>query len=163
MVQLIQAVKVLASIQCYSCNVWLVTAECNCINNTQCNVSTGECSCPPLVVGRYCSQCEPNTFGDPTSAYGCTRCTCDELGTALCNSTSGECVCEPFYAGATCDRCSMDAFNDTTAGCQPCQCSVTGSINQSCSSNGQCNCKVASSTHLSLSHKLMLHAHSHWY
>ena len=128
--------------------LWFVTAECNCINDSQCNVSTGECP-----------QCEPNTFGDPTAANGCTPCTCVEPGTALCNSTSGECVCEPFYAGATCDRCMMDAFNDTEAGCQPCQCSVTGSINQSCSSTGQCNCKVASSTHLSLFHKLMLHTH----
>jgi len=118
-----------------------ITTECNCINNTQCNSSTGQCPCPTLVGGRQCSQCLPNTFGDP--AVGCTACLCNEAGTTLCNSTSGECVCEPFYTGVTCDQCLIDAFNDTVAGCQPCQCDLTGSINQSCSSTGQCNCKVA--------------------
>ena len=121
----------------------LLHTECSCINNTRCNANTGQCPCPPLVVGRQCSQCEPNTSGDPAALNGCTPCMCDDPGTALCNPNSGECVCEPFYAGIACDQCMIDAFNDTVAGCQPCQCNLTGSINQSCYSTGQCYCKVA--------------------
>ena len=145
MVQLTQAAKVYQYTTPFytACHiVWSIT-ECNCINNSQCNVSTGQCPCPPMVIGRQCTQCEPNTFGDPTAQVGCMPCSCDEPGTVLCNSTSGECVCEPYYDGDTCNQCVTDAFNDTVAGCQPCQCNSTGSINQSCSSNGQCNCKVA--------------------
>ena len=123
------------------CTLSSLSVECNCISNAdQCDVNTGQCPCPPLVGGRQCTECVPNTFGDP--AVRCFPCACDATGTEVCNSTNGDCVCTQYYTGETCDRCSYDAFNDSLAGCSPCECDPVGSANQSCSTTGKCSCKV---------------------
>ena len=124
----------------YKLHIIIKPVECNCVNNAQCDINTGQCPCPQFVGGRRCTQCNPNTFGDP--AVGCSPCACDVTGTELCNSTSGECMCRSYYTGETCDRCLEGAFNDSSAGCLLCDCDLVGSNNQSCSSTGQCSCKV---------------------
>ena len=55
-----------------------------------CDVSTGQCPCPPLVTGRTCDSCMAGSYGDPL--LGCSVCTCDAVGTEYCNDTTGECV-----------------------------------------------------------------------
>lgn len=70
----------------------LLFSDCDCVNsaNNDCDVTTGQCSCPPLVTGRTCDTCMVNTYGDPLT--GCSVCTCDIIGTEYCNNTTGECV-----------------------------------------------------------------------
>uniref|UniRef100_W4VRM4 Putative laminin n=1 Tax=Corethrella appendiculata TaxID=1370023 RepID=W4VRM4_9DIPT len=83
--------------------------QCTCnilgtINNSGCNVYTGECTCKRLVTGRDCNQCAPETYGLSEIRDGCTPCNCD-IGGSLdnnCDVITGQCRCRPFMQGRTC-------------------------------------------------------------
>ena len=85
-------------------------------------------------------------------ATGCSDCACDPVGTtsgARCDNVTGQCPCKPNVAGRACNRCHSNAFNLGDAGCEPCDCDVTGTVstpgvapgNVACDQNtGDCAC-----------------------
>jgi len=92
-------------------------------------------------------RCSLNT----NTETGCSDCSCDEAGTVpgtSCEKIHGYCACKSNVAGRTCNQCVMNAFNLTAAndaGCQPCDCDVSGtastSRNITCDQNtGNCTC-----------------------
>uniref|UniRef100_A0A1B0D836 Laminin N-terminal domain-containing protein n=2 Tax=Phlebotomus papatasi TaxID=29031 RepID=A0A1B0D836_PHLPP len=76
------------------------------INNSGCNVYTGECTCKRLVVGKDCNECMPESYGLSDSHDGCSPCNCD-LGGALdnnCDVQTGQCRCRPNMTGRRCEH-----------------------------------------------------------
>lgn len=75
------------------------------INNSGCNMHTGECTCKRLVTGKDCNQCMPETYGLSDSRDGCTLCNCDPGG-ALdnhCDVITGQCRCRTHMTGRQCN------------------------------------------------------------
>ncbi|XP_059611859.1 laminin subunit beta-1 isoform X2 [Phlebotomus argentipes] len=74
------------------------------INNSGCNMYTGECTCKRLVGGKDCNECLPETFGLSDSQDGCSPCNCDAGGSLsnLCDVTTGQCNCRPHMTGRMC-------------------------------------------------------------
>ncbi|XP_065836275.1 laminin subunit gamma-1-like [Oscarella lobularis] len=107
--------------------------------NDICGKEDGQCSCQPNIVGLSCDRCDDRTFN--FSPTGCQSCQCADPN-AQCNSTTGQCVCPPNVVGLRCDACAPNFFNfSATDGCQPCNCTPGGSINQSCTDDaGLCYC-----------------------
>ena len=73
------------------------------------------------------------------------RCQCNGHS-MVCDSISGQCTnCMSNTAGDRCELCVSGFFGDATGGtssdCQPCDCFVLGAVNNSCASDGRCNCK----------------------
>lgn len=115
--------------QCDQCKegYWNFTAEnptgcqeCTCnilgtINNSGCNVYTGECTCKRLVTGRDCNQCMPETFGLSSSPDGCTPCDCDVGGSMDndCDVITGQCKCRPHMTGRNCSTPKQHYFIPT--------------------------------------------------
>ncbi|XP_055695879.1 laminin subunit beta-1 [Lutzomyia longipalpis] len=74
------------------------------INNSGCNMYTGECTCKRLVIGKDCNECMPETYGLSDSHDGCSPCNCDSGG-ALdnnCDVSTGQCRCRPNMTGRMC-------------------------------------------------------------
>jgi hypothetical protein len=72
--------------------------QCTCntmgtVNNSGCNVYTGECTCKRLVTGRDCNQCMPETYGLSEGRDGCNPCNCDAGGSMdnNCDVITGQC------------------------------------------------------------------------
>ncbi|XP_077863234.1 laminin subunit beta-1-like [Saccoglossus kowalevskii] len=126
---------------------------CNCFNDDKvCNMLTGQCDCPPNTVGRNCDRCVTYTYG-LNSTHGCTPCNCDVEGSSnlQCDAVTGECACQPGVDGTTssaegagkCTECKDGFKSFTLIGCEPCDCSLDGSVNIACNkTSGQCPCKV---------------------
>eukprot|EP00117_Sycon_ciliatum_P014122 scpid4981/ scgid14511/ Usherin; Usher syndrome type IIa protein homolog; Usher syndrome type-2A protein homolog len=122
--------------------------ECN-INgtvnaNNVCDKTTGQCVCKANVIGRQCDMCADNFTmfnSDPTD--GCTPCECFPAGSTspVCNKDNGMCDCASAFMGTRCDECVPQAFGFPA--CEPCGCSVAGTVNSNTSCNpmsGQCDC-----------------------
>lgn len=112
--------------------------------SSECDATTGQCSCKPSVSGMRCNQCVPGFTG--MSSIGCVPCSCDALGTLnnTCDLVSGQCPCLANVVGVTCNMCATGFFN-ISSGCLPCDCSAAGTVGgatTSCDPNtGQCPCK----------------------
>lgn len=74
------------------------------VNNSGCNIYTGECTCKRLVTGKDCNQCMPETYGLSDSEEGCSPCNCDAGGAldSYCDVITGQCRCRPNMTGRTC-------------------------------------------------------------
>ncbi len=84
------------------------TCTCNLygtINNSGCNMHTGECTCKRLVTGKDCNQCMPETYGLSDGKDGCSLCNCDPGGSMdnHCDVISGQCRCRTHMTGRTCN------------------------------------------------------------
>ncbi|XP_055377658.1 laminin subunit beta-1 isoform X2 [Condylostylus longicornis] len=76
------------------------------VDNTGCNMYTGECTCKRFVTGRDCNQCLLETYGlSAQNTDGCKPCNCDPGGSYdnYCDVISGQCRCRPHMTGLTCD------------------------------------------------------------
>ncbi|XP_004439711.1 PREDICTED: usherin [Ceratotherium simum simum] len=114
---------------------------------TICDPVSGQCLCLPNRQGRRCNQCQPGFYISPGNATGCLPCLCHTTGAVndICNSLTGQCVCrDASIAGQSCDRCKdlYFGFDPQTGRCQPCNCHLSGALNETCHLvTGQCFCK----------------------
>ena len=70
---------------------------CQCENGGQCDISTGQCSCPAGWVGPVCEQrCSAGRYG-----LNCMD-TCDCQNNSPCDHVTGVCECTPGYMGDQC-------------------------------------------------------------
>ncbi|XP_002760562.4 usherin [Callithrix jacchus] len=114
---------------------------------TICDPISGQCLCVPNRQGRRCHQCQPGFYISPGNASGCLPCSCHTAGAVnhICNSLTGQCVCQDAStAGRHCDQCKdrYFGFDPQTGRCQPCNCHLSGALNETCHLvTGQCFCK----------------------
>ncbi|KAM5206303.1 usherin isoform 2-T2 [Hipposideros larvatus] len=114
---------------------------------TFCDPVSGQCLCLPNRQGRRCNQCQPGFYISPGNATGCLPCSCHSTGAVnrTCNSLTGQCVCQDAsVAGRSCDHCKdrYFGFDHQTGRCQPCNCHLSGALNETCHLvTGQCLCK----------------------
>ncbi|TMW54832.1 hypothetical protein DOY81_000065 [Sarcophaga bullata] len=82
------------------------------VDNSGCNMYTGECTCKRLVTGKDCNQCAPQTYGLSESEDGCTPCDCDIGGSYdnFCDVINGQCRCRPHMTGRTCSQPKQNYF-----------------------------------------------------
>lgn len=82
------------------------------VDNSGCNMYTGECTCKRLVTGKDCNQCAPETYGLSESEDGCTHCGCDAGGSYdnFCDVITGQCRCRPHMTGRTCSSPKQNYF-----------------------------------------------------
>nr|XP_004672060.2 usherin [Jaculus jaculus] len=115
-----------------------------------CDQIGGQCDCKRHVSGRQCSRCQDGFYDlRALNADGCRPCNCNPSGTVdgdiTCHQNSGQCMCKANVIGLRCDRCDfgykfLQSLNEE--GCEPCLCSISGSVNQLCNPfSGQCECK----------------------
>ncbi|XP_041578632.1 usherin [Vulpes lagopus] len=114
---------------------------------TICDPISGQCLCLPNRQGRRCNQCQPGFYISPGNATGCLPCSCHKMGAVhhICNSLTGQCICQDAsVAGESCDHCRdlYFGFDPQTGRCQPCNCHLSGALNETCHLvTGQCFCK----------------------
>nr|XP_032803561.1 usherin [Petromyzon marinus] len=119
------------------------------IEDEPCSLVGGQCRCKPFVTGRRCDACRPGYYDlRASSTDGCTPCGCHVAGTRGgdpdCEEHSGQCRCKPNVRGAKCDSCDygfklLSAANPL--GCESCNCSARGALDQLCDpGSGQCAC-----------------------
>lgn len=107
-----------------------------------CNRTTGQCICKPGVGGISCQECLQGHWGK--NHVGCKQCDpCDTPG-HICDPLTGRCVCPPNTEGENCEKCTVGFWGySPNFGCQPCNCSIHGSIQPQCHSDtGRCLCQV---------------------
>ncbi|XP_071154854.1 laminin subunit gamma-1-like [Mytilus edulis] len=124
--------------------------DTNAVGN--CDRSTGEClKCIYNSAGFYCNKCLPNYYGDALAPIkgDCKACSCYPPGTLSagvlsCDPVVGSCPCLPKVEGRQCDKCQSGYWNiDSGTGCEECNCSPIGSLDDTCDQgSGQCQCKV---------------------
>ncbi|XP_040491950.1 usherin [Ursus maritimus] len=114
---------------------------------TICDPISGQCLCLPNRQGRKCNQCQPGFYISPGNAPGCLPCSCHITGAVhhICDSLTGQCICQDSsIAGQSCDHCRdlYFGFDPQTGRCQPCNCHLSGALNETCHLvTGQCFCK----------------------
>ncbi|XP_069911419.1 usherin isoform X2 [Oryctolagus cuniculus] len=114
---------------------------------TVCDPVTGQCPCLPNRQGRRCNHCQPGFYIAPGNDTGCLPCSCHATGAVnpICDSLTGQCTChDASITGKTCDQCKDHyfGFDPQTGRCQPCNCHLSGALNETCHLvTGQCFCK----------------------
>uniref|UniRef100_UPI00358FA603 laminin subunit beta-2-like n=1 Tax=Myxine glutinosa TaxID=7769 RepID=UPI00358FA603 len=85
-----------------------------------CAAIGGQCPCHPLVTGRKCDTCTPQTYGHRPGS--CKPCRCDPRGSAkeVCDARTGQCECHVGKAGLRCDKCEPGHWEYPR--CLPCNC-----------------------------------------
>ncbi|CAH1791583.1 unnamed protein product, partial [Owenia fusiformis] len=115
-----------------------------------CNQNTGQCACLSSRIGRTCNDCSRGYYVNNIPGGGCFPCGCSKSGTVrftACDSQTGQCSCREGnsgVAGRACDSCkpTYNKFSPGAGTCSPCECSPSGSTNDTCHfQTGQCNCK----------------------
>ncbi|CDR18355.1 unnamed protein product [Oncorhynchus mykiss] len=118
-------------------------SECECAHtHGNCNVTTGECICPPHTRGEKCDLCEEGHWGHDT-VTGCKSCNCSEMGSYAteCDITNGQCQCRSDFAGQNCDRCAMGYRGYPE--CTVCNCNINGTREEFCDEAlGVCSCEA---------------------
>ncbi|CAF1272511.1 unnamed protein product [Adineta steineri] len=110
------------------------------------------CLCKQNVEGRQCDRCKEGFWNMKTSnPLGCESCDCSDSGTIAhlntCDSTSGQCPCKLTTQNSTvrCDVCADGYYSlarNNVFGCEPCRCSLGGSLHSICDKQtGQCVCR----------------------
>ncbi|EQB78595.1 usherin isoform A [Camelus ferus] len=148
--------------------------ECDALGTlpgTICDPVSGQCLCLPNRQGRRCNECQTGFYISPGNATGCLPCSCHTAGAVnhICDSLTGQCVCQDAsIAGQGCDHCKdlYFGFDPQTGRCQPCNCHLSGALNETCHLvTGQCFCKrfvtgskcdtcVPSASHLDINNPL---------
>lgn len=98
-------------------------------------------NCSVGHFGEHCELCEDGFYGSPTELSSrCLPCPC---GGDPCDRVTGKCYkCEGNTEGWRCERCKKGFFGDAIVGCEVCECSDFGAINNLCdASDGKCTCK----------------------
>ncbi|CAH2254292.1 usherin [Pelobates cultripes] len=112
-------------------------------------------NCLHNTAGKNCEWCKDLFYRELNSNLFatdvCKSCNCNVSGTISknlqCQKIGGQCDCKPHVTGRQCDQCKNGFYNlqpDDSYGCQPCKCSIFGSINGSIDchqTTGQCKCK----------------------
>lgn len=82
------------------------------VNNSGCNMFTGECSCKVNVAGQNCNECRPETYGLSEQPDGCTACDCDLGGSLdnMCDVVTGQCRCRDNMSGRRCENPIQNYF-----------------------------------------------------
>lgn len=128
----------LTSLKCHAC-------ECDCdgsIDENHCDLSTGQCSCKPNVIGLQCDKCKDG-YWNLISGLGCESCGCNVLGSLSlsCDQNDGTCKCKPGVTGIKCDQCMENYYGLNDDGCKKCNCDPFGSNSQQCDEMGRCDCR----------------------
>lgn len=92
-------------------------------------------------AGEHCELCVDGFYGSPTELGSrCMPCPCDG---DPCDSISGKCLkCEGNTEGWRCEKCKKGFFGEPLVGCEMCECSDFGAINNLCDPiDGKCSCK----------------------
>ena len=106
----------------------------------------GRCiDCQRNSDGYFCEKCKPGFYRDPHTNE-CIPCSCDQNGSrnTQCD-INGQCECHHGVEGEKCDRCQPKFFNLARGGCQPCNCHIPGSLDNTPTCDpisGQCTCKA---------------------
>ncbi|XP_077988585.1 laminin subunit alpha-2-like [Glandiceps talaboti] len=91
--------------------------ECNIAgtidNSTNCNKTTGQCSCKTYAVGSQCGECMNGYAGlSISNPDGCSSCDCNIGGSTdeSCNKETGQCICWNNIVGSHCDSVDLEAY-----------------------------------------------------
>ncbi|XP_038655726.1 laminin subunit alpha-2 isoform X4 [Scyliorhinus canicula] len=118
-----------------------VPCNCNSFGSKSFDCDTkGQCKCQPGVAGQKCDRCALGFYNFQEG--GCDRCKCTHVGNH-CDSETGQCVCPPNTVGEKCDKCAANFWgHNFVSGCQPCNCTIVGSLNLQCDDvTGCCFCR----------------------
>ncbi|XP_041646715.1 usherin [Cheilinus undulatus] len=107
-------------------------------------------NCMHNTTGKNCELCLSGFFrlegSDPTSVGVCRLCDCHTSGTVNstmeCNQVGGQCQCKAAVTGRRCVECLPGWFGlkaSNPNGCEPCNCSDTGTISTLTGGNPICN------------------------
>uniref|UniRef100_A0A3Q2P2M9 Laminin N-terminal domain-containing protein n=1 Tax=Fundulus heteroclitus TaxID=8078 RepID=A0A3Q2P2M9_FUNHE len=102
-------------------------------------------SCQQNTTGINCETCRDGFYRPAEVLILCSR---DDTEPGASDWSSG---CKEGFSGQRCDRCAF-GFRDfplcvrffglqSGRGCEPCGCSQSGSLSESCDETGQCRCK----------------------
>ncbi|CRK93554.1 CLUMA_CG007087, isoform A [Clunio marinus] len=97
-------------------------------------------NCSVGHFGDHCELCADGYYGNPMELGSrCLACPCDGNP---CDSITGKCIkCEVNTEGWRCEKCKKGFFGDPKVGCQICECSDYGAVNNLCNaSDGKCSC-----------------------
>ncbi|PAA46229.1 hypothetical protein BOX15_Mlig008391g4 [Macrostomum lignano] len=127
------------------------------VNNTVCNVASGECTCKAGTFGMDCGKCHGDMWNiSMSNPDGCQSCNCDPTGTVFttsdpnekltCDQNIGTCNCLPNRIGRMCDDCKPQYYKSTarSGGCLACQCHTVGSVpGTTCdTTTAKCQCRT---------------------
>ncbi|CAF0941718.1 unnamed protein product [Rotaria sordida] len=110
------------------------------------------CLCKQNVEGRQCDRCKEGFWNmKANNPLGCEPCDCSDDGTLAhlntCDSITGQCPCKLTTQNSTtrCDICTDGYYalkRNDIFGCEPCRCSLGGSLHSICDKQtGQCVCR----------------------
>jgi laminin alpha 1/2 len=134
-----------------------VEADRRSLNTEGTNGGGGVCiGCRHHTDGINCEYCKEGYYRPANVSQfdprPCHRCRCAGLigsKSGLCYNNAdaaklfregvepGDCVCKPGFAGPKCEQCDRGFHNYPN--CEPCPCSLAGTLNGACS--GRCDCK----------------------
>ncbi|EDV25807.1 uncharacterized protein TRIADDRAFT_24524, partial [Trichoplax adhaerens] len=90
---------------------------CNCYNdgtvdNTVCDVNSGQCSCELNVDGRRCERCKDTYWGLTSPSVQCRPCLCHPTGSysLSCNDSTGLCPCRKNLVSPRCNQVTANHY-----------------------------------------------------
>jgi laminin alpha 1/2 len=98
-------------------------------------------NCPVGHSGDHCEKCEDGFYGDPLEIGSkCLPCQCNG---DPCDPVTGKCIkCEGNTEGWRCEKCKKGYFGNPEVGCEICECSDHGAVNNVCDpATGKCICQ----------------------
>jgi laminin, alpha 1/2 len=98
-------------------------------------------NCPIGHTGDHCEGCEDGYYGNPMKiGLKCLPCDCNG---DPCDPITGKCIkCEGNTEGWRCEKCKKGFYGDPQIGCEMCECSDYGSVNNICDPiDGKCTCQ----------------------
>ncbi|XP_041479561.1 basement membrane-specific heparan sulfate proteoglycan core protein-like [Lytechinus variegatus] len=132
-------------------------ARCECNgHSTDCHPETGECrNCQDNTYGRFCDQCAPGFYGNPSQGGRCLPCTCplaipsNQFSPTCFLDVDNDLTCDSCpegYIGRRCESCAPGYIGDPARegdSCRSqggCQCDGRGTRSSQCF-DGRCDCK----------------------